>query len=157
MVSHQDRSCIRLARLKRRADFLRVAHTRKKWATKGLILQIAPTRLPADSSSTDHHGGRVGFTASKRVGGAVQRNRAKRRLRAVADEILGAEAQHDFDYVLIGRTETLERSYDALCGDLRYALRKLKVSVSRPAQNTAQDHGPLASDGAQVPKAETPS
>lgn len=109
---------LKLARLKRRADFLRVAATRKKWAAKGLILQIAPVQK-------EIVGSRVGFTASKRVGGAVQRNRVKRRLRAVADEILSLEALPTLDYVLIGRTETLDRSYAALKGDLRYVLRKL--------------------------------
>lgn len=124
----------RLARLKRRADFLRVANTRQKWATHGLILQVAPTRSENTDIETNTGTGtsraRVGFTASKKVGGAVERNRAKRRLRAIADEILPSEASRHCDYVLIGRPETIDRPFDSLRGDLRYALRKLKVNDS---------------------------
>ncbi len=68
---------------------------------------------------------RVGYTASKKVGGAVQRNRAKRRLRALAREILAAEAAPGHDYVLIARSETVVRAYTDLKRDLRHALRRL--------------------------------
>ena len=70
---------------------------------------------------------RVGFTCSKKVGNAVARNRAKRRLRAVAREVLHSYGQPGWDYVLIGRAqETVARPYEALRNDLVYALRKLR-------------------------------
>ena len=69
---------------------------------------------------------RVGFTCSKKIGNAVTRNRAKRRLRAVADAVLPNNARPGWDYVLIGRPGvTISRPFDALKGDLSYALRKI--------------------------------
>jgi ribonuclease P protein component len=67
----------------------------------------------------------VGFTASRRVGGAVARNRAKRRLRAVAEEVMPSTALSQCDYVLIARGATLHRPYGALRGDLEGALKRL--------------------------------
>ena len=73
-----------LVRLKTRADFLRVAGSRRSVARPGLVVQAAPAPAGAKGASAI----RVGFTASRRVGNAVVRNRAKRRLRAVAAEVL---------------------------------------------------------------------
>jgi len=116
-----DRACdVRVGRLLKRADFLRVAATRVKWAAPGLILQAAP--MP-DPSSEDYI--RVGFTTSKKVGGAVERNRARRRLRAAVAEVFPFEAGSGRDYVVIGRTETLTRSYSLLLQDLRTALKRV--------------------------------
>jgi ribonuclease P protein component len=112
-----------VGRLKRRAEFLRVAASRRKWAAPGLILQAASAlqtearqALPAI---------RVGFTCSKKVGNAVARNRAKRRLRAAAQAVIGLEAAKLHDYVLIGRQETLRRPYALLLQDLRTALKRV--------------------------------
>jgi ribonuclease P protein component len=69
---------------------------------------------------------RVGFTCSKKVGNAVARNRAKRRLREAARAVLPVNGHDGWDYVLIGRAETTAaRPYEALLDDLRYALRKV--------------------------------
>jgi ribonuclease P protein component len=109
----------RLDRLKKRADFLRVAALRRKWAAPGLILQAAPgTGSQADSV-------RVGFTVSKKVGNAVARNRAKRRLRAAVDAIFPGDAASGLDYVVIGRRETIDRPYSLLLQDLRTALKRV--------------------------------
>ncbi len=114
-----------VGRLKRRAEFLRVAASRRKWAAPGLILQAAPA-LPQDDKSSAF-GIRVGFTCSKKVGNAVARNRAKRRLRAAAREVIGLEAAPAQDYVLIGRQETLRRPYALLLQDLRTALKRVGI------------------------------
>lgn len=111
-----------LVRLLKRADFLRVAGNRVKWAAPGLILQAAPT---PDSLSSDDRV-RVGFTTSKKVGIAVLRNRARRRLRAVVDEVFPAQALAGWDYVVIGRRETIERPYSLLLQDLRTALKRVR-------------------------------
>lgn len=69
---------------------------------------------------------RVGFTCSKKVGNAVARNRAKRRLREVARAILPQTGHLGWDYVLIGRAgATAQRPFEDLKGDLIYALKKL--------------------------------
>lgn len=109
----------KIARLKRRVEFLAVAASRRKHVTPGLILQAAP-HAGADAT-------RVGFTASKKVGIAVARNRARRRLRAVSAAVLPAHALDGHDYVLIARTGTLNRRYQALIGDLEEGLRRLGV------------------------------
>lgn len=110
-----------LSRLKVRADFLRLARGRK-WSAAGLVLQMQPT--PEDLVS----GGnsiRVGFTVTKKVGDAVRRNRAKRRLREVARAVLPLYGVGGTDYVLIGRDGTLTRRFADLIADLRTALRKV--------------------------------
>ncbi len=107
-------------RLKKRADFLRVAGVRRKWATPGMVLQAA-----CDTSCVEAGHLRVGFTATKKTGNAVIRNRIKRRLRAVADEILPAHAKEGWDFVLIGRQMTPDRDYKDLKKDLLIALKKV--------------------------------
>jgi ribonuclease P protein component len=68
---------------------------------------------------------RVGFTASRKVGNAVTRNRAKRRLRSAAALTLLGKGKPGTDYVLIARAGTVDRSYDALIADLEAALRRV--------------------------------
>jgi ribonuclease P protein component len=67
----------RIAPLLRRSEFLRVAAARRKWAAPGLVLQAyRPPQTDRDVAGAPPL--RVGYTASKKVGGAVARNRAKR-------------------------------------------------------------------------------
>jgi ribonuclease P protein component len=110
-----------LAKLKKRADFLRVAGARRKAVRPGVIVQAAvrpnDTRVDGDL--------RVGFTASRKVGNAVARNRAKRRLRAAAAAVLRSQGVAGTDYVLIARSTTPDRPYPELLADLRAALRHI--------------------------------
>jgi ribonuclease P protein component len=129
-----------LITLARRADFLRIAGRGAKWATAGLVLQACPQPAPSDAPGRDPSGAnvsatptiRVGFTASKKVGGAVVRNRARRRLRALAREVLAREAQPGYDYVLIARAETATRDYADLQKDVRFALKRLRLLKQQP-------------------------
>ena len=66
---------------------------------------------------------RVGFTVTKKIGNAVQRNRIKRRFRAAAREVLPELAEPGHDYVLIARPAALHRPWAALLDDLRRALK----------------------------------
>jgi ribonuclease P protein component len=105
--------------LRKRSDFLAAARARRQ-GTPAMMVQGRDRR-------DDDPSIRVGFTCSKKVGNAVARNRAKRRLRAVARDVLHAHGQPGWDYVLIGRArETAARPYEALRNDLVYALRKLR-------------------------------
>jgi len=126
-----------IGRLKKRPDFLKVASARTKWVTPGLILQARP-RGPQEQPVSSHAGQcrtgadedvRVGFTVSRKVGQATERNRARRRLRAAAAEVLPRYARSGYDYVLIGRRATLDRAYNRLVDDLRTAL--LRVEAKR--------------------------
>ena len=102
--------------LKKRAAFLAAAASGRKCATRGMVVQMRPREDMARF---------YGLTASKRVGNAVARNRAKRRLRALANALLPVRARAGCDYVLIARPETVARDFALLRGDLLYALKKL--------------------------------
>ena len=107
-------------RLTRRPDFLRVAATRRRCVTPGLILQAAERPLAGSAF-------RLGFTASRKVGGAVLRNRARRRLKAAAGAVMAAHAAPGMDYVLVARAETVIRPYPGLLADLETALKRLNM------------------------------
>ena len=110
-----------VARLKRRPEFLAVAASRRRWVAPGLILQAA--RRPEDSELPPAP--RIGFTASRKVGIAVRRNRARRRLKAAAEAVLPKAGQPGFDYVVVARTETLTRPFAELVADLETALARV--------------------------------
>jgi len=115
---------VAVARLKRRPDFLRVAGGRQKWVAPGLILQA----LRQDDSKPSTEGiasARVGFTASAKVGNAVVRNRARRRMRAAAASVLPRHAAAAHDYVLIARAGTVKRRFADLVADLEAGLKRL--------------------------------
>lgn len=115
----------RLKTLTKRSDFLRAARAAHT-ATPGFVLQMR--RRSANEPAADI---RVGYTCSKKVGNAVARNRAKRRLREIARLVLTSHGQPGTDYVLIGRREaTATRSFTQLQMDLRAALGKLHKTKS---------------------------
>lgn len=111
-------SCLPYTILALRSDFLRAASARRQGA-QGFLLQA---RRRDDGSDAV----RVGFTCSKKIGNAVMRNRAKRRLREVVRAVLPTLAQPGWDYVLVGRPGvTVSRDFAALKSDLEGALRQI--------------------------------
>lgn len=110
-----------LGRLKKRSDFLwvqKVSREKKlKWVCKGFIVELAPN---------DDLGVRYGLTVSKKVSKlAVTRNRVKRRLKAMACDVLPHYKNQNFDIVLVGRQSTEDRAYEDLQNDLVWCLKKL--------------------------------
>jgi ribonuclease P protein component len=103
-------------RLKRRAEFLRVASKGRKAPMPGLVLQAL--------ARGDDAPARLGFTVTKKVGNAVIRNRTKRRLREAARMVLREQELRGVDLVLIGREGTRTRPFGALVDDFGRALRK---------------------------------
>lgn len=136
-----------VVRLRHRRDFLRVQKRGQKWAMPGLVLQ-ARQRSPEEHTPESIFKGnpmlRVGFTVSKRVGNAVVRNRAKRRLRAAVQQLLPVHGREDYDIVVIGRATTPDRPFVSLVKDLKVALKKLgayKVTDSTPLNTQANTQG----------------
>ena len=113
-----------MERLKRRQDF--VAAARAQYAAMpGVVVQM---RARADQGPP-----RIGFTATKKIGNAVIRNRTKRRLRELARLHLEAVARPGHDYVLIGRAPTAQRPFSDLDKDLTSALKRLHRTAHLPA------------------------
>jgi ribonuclease P protein component len=120
-------SPIRVERIKRRADFLRAQKYRRQF-TPSLTLESCPS--PAEIAADQC---RVGFTASRKIGSAVKRNRAKRRLRAAAAAVLPLLGRRGHDYVLVAKLATLSRPYPGLIADLTKALAAAHAALEAHA------------------------
>ena len=108
-----------LSTLTKRADFLALARARRAHAA-GFVLQARAREHATDAAP------RIGFTCSKKVGNAVARNRAKRRLREIARQVVAQQGRPGWDYVLIGRKDaTAQLPFNQLCSDLAAALAKV--------------------------------
>lgn len=100
---------------------MRVSEHARKTSTKAATKTFTLIAAPAE-----HGFMQIGYTVTKQTSKlAVERNRIKRRLRAIIAEILPAAARPGFDYVIIGKRDCLTRDYKDLKGDLKYALKKL--------------------------------
>ena len=107
-----------LETLSKRVDFI-AASKAEKFIGKSIIVQARPNSVETI---------RVGYTASKKVGNAVMRNRAKRRMRAAAAETVAQYGTSSTDYVLIGRAEsTCNTKFTDLKLELIHAFRKLSI------------------------------
>lgn len=105
-----------LARIKDRKDYLAVSATRRRWVTPAFILQAKPG-VEGDV--------RVGFTVSKKVGNAVKRSRAKRRLKEAVRAAMPEKAPAGWDFVVIGREAATHYPFEKMQHDLRWAVAKL--------------------------------
>jgi ribonuclease P protein component len=128
----------RVVRLKRRREFLAVAGTRCRWVTPAFVLQAGPRGVATEIG--------IGFTASRRIGGAVARNRARRRLRAAVRAILPGAAKPGYDYVLVARPAILTCPFNVVLSDLATAFARV-VRPRRPDRSlgAAADAGSAGS------------
>lgn len=113
-----------LETLKKRSEFLACAQA--PFFAKGAVVVQALHRDDSDPKI------RVGFTATKRIGGAVERNKAKRRMREAARAIVPLHGQPGFDYVIIARGGTIRRPWDRLLDDVKTALIRLAADRAAP-------------------------
>jgi ribonuclease P protein component len=104
-------------RLTKRSEFLNVAKTGERYVTPAFIIQMV-RRSPEGPV-------RYGITASRKVGGAVERNRAKRRLRALLKLVLAPQDHSGIDYVFIARQEILKRNFSLMAQELEKGLKTL--------------------------------
>ncbi|MEE2694229.1 MAG: ribonuclease P protein component [Pseudomonadota bacterium] len=118
-----------MQRLRKRRDFVRVSKNGGKVGGRFFSLQVASV----DPGSKDTSVCRVGFTATKKVGNAVERNRARRRMRVLATRVLSGYAMRDLDCVLLARKPILEAQFSELVHDLQNLLEKLKIKA-RPSR-----------------------
>ena len=124
-----------IGRLTKRPEFLAAASGRR-FHTERLTLQ-GRLREPAPNNPS---GLRFGFTVTKKVGHATERNRITRRLRAAANDAGAAHADTPADVVLIGRRDALSAAYDVLVDDIDRGLRvvsKPKAPRTRPAPSSS--------------------
>ena len=128
-----------LGRLTRRAEFQRVSRGRRVFA-EAFTLQSHRREQAGETGA----GARVGFTVTKSVGGAVERNRIRRRLKEALRAAQPLEAEADCDYVLMARREALSRRFAALVDDVRNAFRAAgrggaeRTLREQPAQRTPE-------------------
>ena len=124
-------------RLRRRAEFQRVSRGRRAQAETITLQALArPTDLGAI-------GPRVGFTVTRKVGDAVERNRIRRRLKEALRAAQAIAPAQDSDYVLMARREALTRHFAALIADIERAFAQ--VGRIRPA-GAAERRRPAATD-----------
>jgi ribonuclease P protein component len=121
----------------RRADYL-AANRGQRQTTPGFILLVRDRR---DGDSAP----RLGITVSKKVGGAVIRNRMKRRFRALGRDIIAAYGIAGADHVLIGRREGIERDFTSLKSEMVAALgraaRKGQAPKDKPSDKSGEKRG----------------
>ena len=116
--------------IRARRDFLRAQSQGVKRVTPGFVLHIFVRRNAGLFVTAEP---RAGFTASKKVGGAVQRNLAKRRMRALMRDIIAPEARQHYDYVIVARVQILTRAYTLLETDIKEALSRLYTTLDSAA------------------------
>lgn len=116
-----------VGRLKKRSEFINVTANGKKWVTRGFIL-IANAQREKSTPDLEYLP-RVGFTATKKIGNSVVRNKAKRILRAISQEVLTSSNTPAWDYVIIARKTLTTSNYEDLKKDFRWAIKKLEAKI----------------------------
>lgn len=112
-----------LKRLTKRPEFLAAAKGRSS-AKGAVVVQALARDLTTQQADLAI---RIGFTATRKIGGAVERNRAKRRLREAARQILPLHGRPGFDYVFVARGGTIARPWARLLDDVKTALISLSI------------------------------
>jgi ribonuclease P protein component len=128
---------MRVVTLKRRADFLRVRGG-ARYSSGTLVLE---TRRRPDEGPVAENEARFGFTITKKIGGAVLRNRIRRRFKEALRRLPSAAALPGHDYVLIARGDAARCNFDALARDVAVALGSVNKAIQRDARRRGQEVG----------------
>lgn len=130
-----------LETLKKRAEFLRLRGG-ARFATPSFVLETRPSS-GADAlegcelTAADVPGARFGFTVTKKLGGAVVRNRIRRRLKAAVGLIAPRLARNGHDYVLVARAAAYDRAFADIKKDLERALQRVHHAAANPITRKA--------------------
>jgi ribonuclease P protein component len=116
--------------LKMRAEFLRVRKG-ARWAGPAFVLEAKERHRKDGGPLAGEQGPRFGFTVTRQIGKAVERNRIKRRLKAAVRGVSPDHARGDFDYVLIARKPALTSAFAAIVADLVKALERVHRAPAR--------------------------
>lgn len=126
----------KLITIQRRSDFLQAASTGKKFITSTLVLQM----LARNTAHPAGDGPRIGYTVTRKMGGAVSRNRIKRRLREAVRKAAPAHALPGHDYVVIARHKALDCPFSDLVRDMEFAFSRI------PTMKNSQHAKPKRTD-----------
>ena len=132
----------RLGRLTKRAEFQRVSRGRRL-SVETFTLQSRRREVTGLEAGA---GARVGLTVTKSIGGAVVRNRVRRRLKEALRAAAPLEAEGDHDYVLMARREALRRGFAALVDDVRHAFRAARRGGAASRGRATADRAPKDKD-----------
>jgi len=117
--------------LRQRRDFLFVQQKGVRQVMPHFILQAAAK--PASTASQPSFSYRTGVTASKKVGNAVARNRAKRRMRALFSKLDCDHAPYGADYVLVARHSLVQAAWTELLADFSIAAKRIHKKLIKTA------------------------
>jgi ribonuclease P protein component len=115
---------MKLNTIKKRSEFLELQKKGNRVATKGVVVEYMPI-VDKELNEFSHYG----FTVSGKVGSAVYRNKAKRKLKEAVRILLKTSPRlfrENYRYNFIGRFSTIERDFEDLLKDIKYALHQVK-------------------------------
>lgn len=134
-----------LETLKKRAEFLRLRGG-ARFATPSFVVETRPRAADDEAGAgngTEHtlSGARFGYTVTKKLGGAVVRNRIRRRLKAAVELIAPKLARPGYDYVLVARAAAYDRAFPELKKDLERALQRVHHAAANPVKGKPAERG----------------
>ncbi len=133
-----------LGRLRRRAEFQRVSRGRRAQVESFTLQANARAASDAPPGEASAEAPRVGFTVTKRIGDAVERNRIRRRLKEALRQAGAVAPTPGHDYVLVARRDALTRPFAVLVADIEKAFAKM--SRLEPPVRAAARRAPPATD-----------
>lgn len=119
--------CAAIPTLKASPDFQRLSRQGRKWVGPAFIMLALSTESPNPAPDNKPGAFRVGFTVSRKVGNAVTRNRAKRRLREMVRLLLKREGLQGVEIVLIAKPAAATIDFAAMTADFEKGLRHFKL------------------------------